>query len=186
MNTVLDKIKKTNLRKLDDEIWMFIPETEDKYQVSNYGRIKSFCYNGSKGRIVKCGNIKGYKSINIKVNGKRKTLLIHKLVATLFIPQPDKSKDVVTHKDWNKLNNRVDNLEWLSRQESFDRAQDKLIEARKRRGRVVTNSKLNERDVSAIKDMLGKGRKQKVIAKLFCVSEMQISRIKNNSSWSEV
>ena len=186
MESILNNISKPNLRKLDDESWKYIPNSDNKYQVSNYGRIKSFCYDNTDGRIVKCGNIKGYKSINIKVDGKKKTFLIHKLVAELFIPKPNENKNVVIHKDWNKLNNQVENLQWLTREESFNRAQDKLVEARKRKGRVVTNSKLNKKDVIAIKEMLDKGRKQKVIAKLFCVSEMQISRIKNKVSWSEV
>ncbi len=174
------------LRKIEDEEWKSIPNTDNKYQVSNYGRIKSFCYKGTEGRIVKTGNIKGYRSINIKVSGHKKTLMIHKLVAEAFIPNDDEKKDVVIHKDWNKVNNHVSNLQWLSREESFARSQDKLIEARKRRGKVITNSKLSEEDVMAIRQMLEKGRKQKVIAQLFCVSEMQISRIKNKVSWTEV
>ncbi|MGQ1784208.1 MULTISPECIES: NUMOD4 domain-containing protein [unclassified Saccharicrinis] len=178
--------KKSNLRKLEDEEWRVIPNTDDRYQVSNYGRIKSFCYNSVEGKIVKSGNIKGYKSINLRVDGQKKTLLVHKLVAELFIPIDDATRTVVIHRDWNKLNNHVNNLQWLSREESFSRSQKKLIEARKKKGKVITHSKLTRNDVVAIKGMLEKGRKQKVIAKLFCVSEMQISRIKNKISWSEV
>ncbi len=190
-NLRLDRVETTlnqtrpNLRKLDDEIWKSIPGTEGKYEISDYGRVKSYCYS-SEGKIVKSGNIKGYRSINLKVDGQKKTILIHKLVAETFLENSDESKDVVIHKDWNKLNNHVSNLAWLSREESFTRAQDKLIQARKKKGRIVTHSKLSEKDVAAIKSMLEKGRKQKVIAELFCVSAMQISRIKNNTSWSEV
>ncbi|WP_158027202.1 NUMOD4 domain-containing protein [Labilibacter marinus] len=184
METTLNQTR-PNLRKLDDEIWKSIPGTEGKYEISDYGRVKSYCYS-SEGKIVKSGNIKGYRSINLKVDGQKKTILIHKLVAETFLENSDESKDVVIHKDWNKLNNHVSNLAWLSREESFTRAQDKLIQARKKKGRIVTHSKLSEKDVAAIKSMLEKGRKQKVIAELFCVSAMQISRIKNNTSWSEV
>ncbi|TLX75213.1 hypothetical protein E9993_09940 [Labilibacter sediminis] len=182
----IEKPTKPKLRKLDDEEWKAIPHTENKYQVSNYGRIKSFCYDLKNGKIVKPGNIKGYKSINLRVEGQKKTLLIHKLVAELFIHKKKNNQDVVIHKDWNKLNNHVSNLEWKSREESFLRAQEKLIKARKKKGKIITHSKLTKEDVGAIKQMLENGRKQKVIAQLFCVSEMQISRIKNKVSWSEV
>ncbi len=183
VNITIDA-REPKLKKLTDEIWREIPACDGKYHISNYGRIKSFCLNGITGKIVKPGNIKGYKSINLKVEGCKKTLLVHKLVAEIFIPNDDANKTVVCHKDFNKLNNQVSNLIWLSREESFLRSQEKLIAGRKRKGRVVTNSKLSKQDVTAIKEMLEKGRKQKVIAKLFCVSEMQISRIKNNVSWN--
>ncbi len=184
---IKEKLSQTSLRQIFDEVWMEIPNTDFKYEVSNYGRVKSFCYKCyPDGKIVKLGNIKGYKSVNLKINGGKKTLLVHKLVAEMFIRKEDESFDVVIHKDWNKLNNHISNLEWCTRKKSFDRSQPKLIKGRKQKGRIVTNSKLSQSDVSAIKDMLSNGRKQKVIAKLFCVSEMQISRIKNKVSWTEV
>ncbi len=186
MEKILTKPTKLKLRKITDEEWKVIPGTNNKYKLSNYGRVKSFCYDEEHGRIVKPGNIKGYKSINLRVNNQKKTLLIHKLIAELFLPPKDKDQSVVIHKDWNKLNNHISNLQWLSKEESFYRSQSRLIEARRKKGKIVTNSKLNTDDVSAIKQMLDKGRKQKVIAQLFCVSEMQISRIKNNISWSEI
>ncbi len=184
---IKENLTPTNLRQIFDEEWKEIPYTDFKYKVSNYGRIKSFCYKcHPQGKIIKHGNIKGYKSVNLKIEGEKKTLLIHKLVAEMFLPKENDSFDVVIHKDWNKLNNHVSNLEWCTRQISFDRSKPKLIKGRKKRGRIVTNSKLCESDVSAIKDMLANGRKQKIIAQLFCVSEMQISRIKNKVSWTEV
>ncbi len=184
---IKENLNPTNLRQIFDEEWKEIPYTDFKYTVSNYGRIKSFCYKcHPQGKIIKLGNIKGYNSVNLKIEGEKKTLLIHKLVAEMFLPKENDSFDVVIHKDWNKLNNHVSNLEWCTRQISFDRSKPKLIKGRKKRGRIVTNSKLRESDVSAIKNMLANGRKQKIIAQLFCVSEMQISRIKNKVSWTEV
>jgi len=183
--TIAEPIKH-KLRKIVDEEWKSIPLTSNKYQISNYGRIKSFCYDFQSGKIVKSGNIKGYRSINLRIEGQKKTILIHKLVAELYITKKDESQNVVIHKDWNKLNNHISNLEWKSREESFSRTQEKLIEARKKKGKIITHSKLTKEDVSVIKQMLDKGRKQKIIAKLFCISEMQISRIKNKISWSEV
>ena len=182
----LAEMPKPNLKVITNEKWRSIPKTNGKYEVSNYGRVKSYCYDSLNGKIVKAGNIKGYKSVNLRIEGKKRTLLVHKIVAELFIPKERETQDVVIHKDWNKQNNRIDNLEWKSREESFLRAQSKLIKARKDKGKIITHSKLTLSDVSAIKRMLSLGRKQKVIAELFCVSEMQISRIKHNVSWADV
>ena len=62
----------------------------------------------------------------------------------------------------------------------------RLAELRLERGKLVTAAKLSVEDVKAIKSMIKKGVKAKVIAKMFCISEMQISRIKNGFNWSEV
>jgi hypothetical protein len=177
---------KPTLIKIENEEWKAIPYTDNKYAVSNYGRIKSFIFNEKEGKVIKLGNIKGYKSTNLRINGTKKTLLVHKLVAEQHIPKTGDNQTVVIHKDWNKNNNHVSNLAWLTREESYSRSQEKLIEARKKKGKIITHSKLTIEDVSAIKEMLNNGRKQKVIAQLFCVSEMQISRIKNKASWPEV
>ena len=84
-----------------------------KYAISNYGRIKNLIEN----RYIPQKNDKGYKrvTINAKVNGKTKyfTLSVHRLVAIAFIPNPDKLP-LVNHKDENKANNVVSNLEWCT------------------------------------------------------------------------
>jgi hypothetical protein len=78
------------------------------YSISNMGRIKNNVY----GNII-MGSINGYDYyvINVKMKNINKILLIHRLVAKLFIPNPD-NKKVVNHKDGNKLNNALSNLEW--------------------------------------------------------------------------
>ena len=89
------------------EIWKkFI----DKYYVSNYGNVK----NINTGKILKPRKQhKGYLVVNLSINGKIKTYTIHRLVANLFIPNPQNLPQV-NHKDLNKENNYVENLEWCS------------------------------------------------------------------------
>ena len=90
------------------EIWKKINGYYN-YEVSNYGRIRS------KNKILKPqlkGN--GYLQISLCVNGKCKTFLLHRLIAETFIPNPDNYKEV-NHKDENKCNNNVSNLEWCTR-----------------------------------------------------------------------
>jgi hypothetical protein len=99
---------------IDDEIWKDIPPEYIKgvegYKVSNYGKIKNH-----RGRIGK-GTEKHHSGYNI-VTIKKGTFLMHRLVAQVFIPNPE-NKPEVNHKDKNRLNNHVDNLEWYTKKEN--------------------------------------------------------------------
>lgn len=99
------------------EIWKDIKGYEGKYQVSNLGRVKSLnAYGHNLEKIMNCPkHHSGYLITIFKVNNKNKTFNVHRLVAETFIPNPDKLPQV-NHKDENKLNNCVDNLEWCTRQ----------------------------------------------------------------------
>ena len=100
-----------------EEIWKDIQGYEELYQISNYGRIKSLKYN--KDNILKpYMTSTGYYKIDLRKNNTRKIKPIHKLVAQHFIDNPE-NKPEVNHKDGNKLNNRVENLEWVTRSENI-------------------------------------------------------------------
>lgn len=97
-----------------DEIWKDISGYEGLYQVSNLGNIKSFNYGGhGKIKLLKLENFKGYKRVVLSKNGKTKRYFVHRLVAMTFIPNPD-DLPIVNHKDENKTNNNVNNLEWCT------------------------------------------------------------------------
>ena len=89
-----------------------IPNYEGLYQIDINGNVKSL-YNYRKNNILKPKIKKGYLQIGLRKNGKRTWYSIHRLVAITFIPNPNNYK-CVNHKDENKLNNNVDNLEWCS------------------------------------------------------------------------
>ena len=95
------------------EIWKDIKGYEGKYQISNLGNVKSF-FKG-KEHLLKSYSTRGYLSIGLWDGQKRQTVLIHRLVALAFIPNPNGYKEI-NHKDENKLNNNVDNLEWCTRE----------------------------------------------------------------------
>ena len=97
-----------------EEIWKDVPGFEGLYQVSNYGQIKSTPRRGTVGGIMKGhADRKGYINITLRKDGKQYTQKLHRLIAITFIPNPHNYPEV-NHRDENKQNNRIDNLEWCS------------------------------------------------------------------------
>ncbi len=104
------------------EVWKDIPGYEGFYQASSFGRIRSVdrtiqCADSIrtyKGRILKPDKKKnGYLEVALNKQGNRKQHLVHRLVAITFIDNP-KGLLVVNHKDEDKENNSIGNLEWCS------------------------------------------------------------------------
>lgn len=95
-----------------EEIWKDKKDYEGHYQVSNCGRVKSIKFG--KEIILKQHIRGGYYSVVLSKNGILKIFKVHRLVAQAFIPNPNNLTEV-NHKDENKLNNNVDNMEWCDR-----------------------------------------------------------------------
>lgn len=101
------------------EVWKEIPGFEGLYQVSNIGRVKSlprgkqYPYRQTHNNIRKPHLKNGYYQVNLSKSNVTKWISVHRLVALAFLPNPD-SLPCVNHKDENKLNNRLDNLEWCT------------------------------------------------------------------------
>ena len=95
---------------MEEEIWCTINGYEGQYQVSDQGRVRSLKFG--KERIRKpIRNTQGYLQVDLWKNGDIKNWLVHRLVAQAFIPNPDNLPQV-NHKDEDKENNSVQNLEW--------------------------------------------------------------------------
>jgi hypothetical protein len=116
------------------EKWKTVKGFED-YKISNFGRIKSLKNNRT--RILKHGsNPSGYCISSFFVNGKQFSFLTHRLVASHFLTNY-KSKKEVNHRDGDKKNNHVFNLEWATRSENMKHACDtKLLNCRKKVGNL--------------------------------------------------
>lgn len=110
------------------EVWLRHPEIE-KIEVSSFGRVRTLdrivpsSFNRTrlvKGRILKqhVSKSKGYSYVGFRVDGKIVTKSVHRLVAQTFISNPD-SLPEVNHRDCDKTNNNVDNLEWVTHEENI-------------------------------------------------------------------
>lgn len=107
------------------EVWKDIPDYEGYYQVSNIGRVRSVprvTYIGTGNARNDGGFLKkqrlnefGYLRVNLCKEGKRRNYFVHRLVAVCFIPNPN-NLPFINHKDEDKTNNRVDNLEWCTQE----------------------------------------------------------------------
>jgi hypothetical protein len=164
------------------------PEFDNQihYEISNYGRIKSF-QNTQEGVLIQGSLIQGYQSLNVRFQNKSVNHYLHKLVAKHFCPQNNPKDTFVIHLDYNKLDNRADNLQWADR--------SKVTEHNKNNPSVVNrliplrtkNYKLTEGKVMLIKQMLKSDKSRlKMIAKQFGITHTQLNRIRSGENWKQV
>lgn len=100
---------------MTEEIWKPVKGYEGEYEVSNLGRVKSLPRKTTSGKLLKYSdNGNGYQHLVLTKNGSQRDFYVHRLVAQTFIPNPDNLPEV-NHKDENKANNCVDNLEWCNK-----------------------------------------------------------------------
>ncbi len=115
-----------SLEDLPNEEWRNIKDFEGLYQISNYGRVKSLeRYRKLYSKLIYVPEIirkngydkDGYQILPLNNNSKKYIRKIHRLVAEAFIPNPE-NKKCVNHKDCNRWNNNVNNLEWCTCKEN--------------------------------------------------------------------
>lgn len=100
-----------------NELWRNINGYNGKYEVSTFGRVRSKNFRNKQLVKVLKTNIKGDRYLKVTLTdneGKRKTFYVHRLVAAAFIINDDPEKKYVNHKDGNKLNNHLENIEYVT------------------------------------------------------------------------
>ena len=120
-------------------------------------------------------------------NEKSTGRYIHKLVAEHFLEKKE-GDEFVIHLDYDKTNNRADNLKWASKT-AKEQHQFSNPDFKKQRSQNRSNAKLTETRVKLIKKMINdpnRKTRMKMIAKRFGVSEMQLYRIKSGENWGWV
>ena len=160
----------------------------EKMIIDSSGRQRIFQEMFLKKEYNDCGKYVGYYRINLTKNGKQSHFLLHRLLALHFISNLD-NLPCVNHKDGNKLNNAINNLEWCTYSENEKHAYDlglKIPPLGINQGSKSGNSKLTEPDILLIFDMLKKGMTNKEIGLEFGVHRSVISAINTRKRWSHV
>ncbi len=126
-NTIDEKVKK--IEDLEGEIWKKIVNC-DGYMISNYGRVKSYSRKSKSNTLLKekilIGNIsKGYIKYKLYIDGKKRNLSQHRLIAIHFIPNPE-NKPFINHINGVRNDNRIENLEWCTHSENIKHSFDVL------------------------------------------------------------
>ena len=168
------------------------------YEVSNMGRIRTKArliryvhsvtknehFRNSENKLLKIqfNNRTGYKFVQLYLNKKMHNITIHRLVAEAFIENTD-NLSTVNHKDGNKHNNTVDNLEWCSNEYNHQHATETGL---KPKGSKIGSSKLNENCVHAIKYFLKQGYSHSQLSEIFLISRASVSLISEGKTWKHV
>ncbi|WP_373513952.1 NUMOD4 domain-containing protein [Persicitalea sp.] len=175
-----------------NEKWVRIdfgnPDTDPHYEVSNYGRIKSFQTKSKEGTIIKGSVIQGYRSLNIRIKGnKSANRYVHKLVAENFLEKENQEQSFVIHLDYDKQNNYFENLKWVTKDELTLHNRDNPAMVNRVMPRNTKNYKLNETKVKIIRKLLkNDNNRLKMIAKQFGITHTQLNRIRSGENWKQV
>ena len=152
-----------------NEIFKDVKGYEGYYEISNLGRVRSTSYKGKK--ILKPAITKnGYLNVIFCINQKKEHKFVHRLVAEAFIPNIN-NYSTVNHKDEDKLNNYVENLEWLSVEDN---------------NRYSNSKMLTKQKVLQIPSLIDQVYTQLDIAKYFNVSRRAIQSILRGEHWKDL
>jgi hypothetical protein len=169
---------------LDGEIWLPIDGYGGHYEISNLGRLRSYGHFNKLVILKLFLGDRGYyrKTLLIKGTLIRKNYSVHRLVAMAFIPNHN-GKPNVNHIDGNKLNNRVENLEWVTQSENLQHAVK--LGTLKTRGENNPLAKLKTEDVLHIRKVYSEGKYTvNQLIKMYNVSEYAIRAIITKRTWA--
>jgi hypothetical protein len=187
----------SGVRNSDKFLWIekWIPiiidvegvDNPPKYEVSNFGRLRSF-QNSKDGKLIKGSVIQGYRSLNVRLpKGKSFNRYVHKVVAEGFATRPDEDHKYVIHLDFDKQNNHFENLKWVTKEQMIDHNRVNPAVVNRRIPRHSKNYKLTETKVRLIKKMLkSDSTRLKMIAKQFGITHTQLNRIRSGENWGQV
>lgn len=175
------------------EIWKSIKGFEGHYEVSNLGNVRSLdrivkhgkgdSVRRLKGKLLNKSLNVGYYAVGLRIDGNYKLVKVHRLVAGAFIDNPE-NKPCVNHKDRDRLNNKVDNLEWCTYKENSQHAFNLGVNSAKCEDHGL--SLLTNKQVMEIRKKLSNGEKGVTLAREFGVSPTIISYIKNRKTYKNV
>ena len=183
------------LESLPGELWREVPQTNRRYYVSNMGRLMTTKYRTSDVASVfwpaimkPAKDAGGYLRTMIVIGGRCRTIKMHRLVAQVWIPNPD-GLPTVNHRDFNKENNAVSNLEWMTQEANSKHYQATGMQP-VFRGAQNWKSRLTEDAVREIKYAASCKTKRKwgrkALAEKYGVSVAAIKDVLRGRSWRHV
>ncbi len=185
------------IKKIPGETWKPLQfpgwkNLRKQYALSSNGRIASYTESVHEdGKLLQGSLTTGYRTLNLHRPGNNGTLYIHREIARLFLKRPSSKYKYVIHKNHNKLDNAVKNLQWATLADMIEHQQKSpaKIAYKQVQANRTTGLKLNASKVKTIKKTLNdKNRKLtiKMLADKYGVSEMTMYRIKSGENWGRI
>jgi hypothetical protein len=172
---------------MEEERWVPVKGLEGKYEISNYGRVKSLGRKGNHFKthfltLTRNGPHHKYIIAQLWDGNKKQSTMVHRLVALHFLENPI-NVTVVHHKDGNKENNHVSNLEWCTTRQNL--LYDFAMGVRSNRGEKSPMHKLTKREVDFIRYLFGlyPNMNETWIARFYGISQHAISCVVNFKTW---
>ena len=171
---------------MEKEIWLPVPDFNEFYEVSNMGNVRGLFYGGKKRKEPKNKKIQinknGYCYVVLQNGLKVKAFTVHRLVLSVFDKPMPKNIDCC-HKDHNRLNNKLNNLEWGTR---FYNESEKRKACRIPLGEKNGASKLNNETVIKIREMYSNGYSTNKIAEKLNLKQQNVWNICLRKTWKHL
>lgn len=151
------------------------------YEVGNFGTIV-----GKKGVVKQRLNKDGYIQVTLGKDKKRTSVLVHRLVASYFIPNPYNLPEV-NHKDYNRANPRYDNLEWVIHKSNVNHSSSQGRYKERAKGVNNGRARVNENAVREIRLFYNKGLATKSeLARIYSIGWSTVHNIAENNTWKHI
>lgn len=185
------------IKKSPGEVWKPLlfsgsKDLRNQYALSSLGRIASYREDiFGDGKLLNGSLTTGYRTLNLHRPGNKGTLYIHRELAGLMLKKKSPHFRFVIHKNHDKLDNNIKNLQWATLEQMIEHQQNspaKLAYKQKQANRQV-GLKLTITQVKKIKELLNNDKRKVTIKQLadkYSVSEMTMYRIKSGENWSRV
>lgn len=174
------------------EEWKDIPGFDGRYQASTLGRIRrAKNKNGvPAGKILRPSSKRKYQNVTLYTSSGRVYSTVHRLIARVFIGECPENLEV-NHKNGNTHDNRIVNLEYVTKSENMKHAYHVLKTAKmttkRAKGEGAGSSKLTDKQVLIIRKLYKEGdHSMRALAKMYGITNQNVCRIINRATWRHI